>query len=257
MTPTAAPTTRRERQREATFAEIVEVSRALLREGAELSLRAVAGAMGMTAPALYRYVASYQELVDLVAFEVDKAATARFAVAADAVAPDDHVGRLLAAATEFRRWALANPHEFTLVFANPVAESACLRREMITVASSGVLFTDLILEVWLDRRFPVPALEELPESMREVLADPLMPAKVEKIAAEDRGLVWIYMQGWTQLYGIVALEVMGHLDPRVIDSGEMYLDVISRFAPTLGIDDAEMAQRRVQMRAQLALPWTH
>ena len=39
----------------------------------ELSLRAVAARMGMTAPALYRYVASYQDLVRIVAFEIDKA----------------------------------------------------------------------------------------------------------------------------------------------------------------------------------------
>ena len=59
--------TRRERQREATYDEIVRVSADLLDEGAELSLRAVATRMGMTAPALYRYVANYQELIDLVA----------------------------------------------------------------------------------------------------------------------------------------------------------------------------------------------
>ena len=75
--------TRRERQREATYDEIVAVSRQFLAEGAELSLRAVAGRMGVTPPALYRYVANYQELVDLVAFEIDKAATDRFRAAAD------------------------------------------------------------------------------------------------------------------------------------------------------------------------------
>ena len=93
--------TRRERQREETYAEIVRVSRELLREGAELSLRAVAGRMGMTAPALYRYVASYQELVDLVAFEIDKSATEGFAAAADELPEDDPAGRLVAAATEY------------------------------------------------------------------------------------------------------------------------------------------------------------
>ena len=46
--------TRRERQREATYDEIVSASRDLLADGAELSLRAVAGRMGLTAPALYR-----------------------------------------------------------------------------------------------------------------------------------------------------------------------------------------------------------
>ena len=116
-TPTSTTPTRRERQREATYTEIVRASRELLAEGAELSLRAVASRMGMTAPALYRYVSSYQELIDLVAFEIDKAATETFAAAADALPEDDYAGRLVASTVEFRMWALANPREFGLAFA--------------------------------------------------------------------------------------------------------------------------------------------
>ena len=133
QTTPAAPQTRRERQREATYDEITRASRELLAEGSELSLRAVAGRMGMTAPALYRYVGSYQELVDLVAFEIDKAATDRFAAAADLLPEDDYAGRLVASATEFRMWALASPREFGLVFANPIADPQCARREMLTI----------------------------------------------------------------------------------------------------------------------------
>ena len=36
---------------------------------------------------------------------------------------DDYAGRLVASVTEFRMWALANPREFGLVFANPVADA--------------------------------------------------------------------------------------------------------------------------------------
>ena len=86
----------RERQREATFDEIVAARATCWPSGAELSLRAVAGRMGMTAPALYRYVANYQELVDLVAFEIDKAATDGSVQAADALPEDDPRGRLMA-----------------------------------------------------------------------------------------------------------------------------------------------------------------
>lgn len=43
---------RRERRRLEVYEEIVQVSRTLLREGHDLSLRAVATQMGMTAPAL-------------------------------------------------------------------------------------------------------------------------------------------------------------------------------------------------------------
>jgi len=231
------PTTRRERQREATFEEIVRASRELLTEGAELSLRAVAAKMGLTAPALYRYVANYQELVDLVAYEVDRSATERFAAAADTLPADDPAGRLLLAVTEFRMWALANPREFSIVFANPIADSACVRREMLTLSSSGHLFTDLIFDVWQATDFEIPELEELPAAVQESIRDPLIPAKLERIPVDHRGLVWVYMQGWTQLYGVVTLEAMGHMDPRVIESGEMFIDVARNYAPRIGLAD--------------------
>lgn len=244
--------TRRERQREATYDEIVAASRALLAEGAELSLRAVAGRMGVTAPALYRYVANYQELVDLVAFEIDKAATETFRAAADELPEDDPAGRLLVSVTEFRRWAIANPREFGLVFANPIADAACVRREMLTLASSGHLFTGQMRTLWEHNHHRIPTLEELPASVRESVLDPVIPAEVEGLAVEDRGLVWVYMQGWTQLYGVVALEVFGHMDPRVIESGEMFVDTVMNFAPRIGITEDEVPRLEKLVRAQLA-----
>ncbi|WP_232680067.1 TetR/AcrR family transcriptional regulator [Nocardioides sp. R-C-SC26] len=253
MTQAEAPLSRRERQREATFTEIVAASRALLAQDSELSLRAVAQQMGMTAPALYRYVANYQELVDLVAFEIDKTATALFAAAADAYPAEDPAARLVAAITEFRMWAHTHRREFVLTFANPVADSSCVRRELITSATSGHLMTDLMFEVWADRQFDVPALADLPETVQEAIRTPLMPAKIDRIPEESRGLAWAYIQGWTALYGVVALEVMGHMDPRLIESGEMFIDVVTRFAPSMGLEGDVprlVAQMRERIRAQ-------
>jgi AcrR family transcriptional regulator len=247
-----AAQTRRERQREATYDEIVAASRDLLAEGAELSLRAVAAKMGLTAPALYRYVASYQELVDLVAFEIDKAATLTFAAAADELPEDDHGGRLVASVTEFRMWALANPREFGLVFANPVADASCIRREeMLTLASSGRHMTGQMRALWEHNHHPIPALDELPPSVREAVLDPVIPAKLDDLAPEDRGLAWLYMQGWTVLYGVVALEVFGHMDPRIIVSGEMFIEAVRGFAPKLGLED-DLDRLEQIMRARLA-----
>ena len=136
--------TRRERQREATYDEIVRVAADLITEGAELSLRAVASRMGLTAPALYRYVANYQELVDLVAFELDKAATQGFMAAAEKYADNDPAAKLCAACVAFRRWALTKPREFALVFANPIGSEDSGRRELLTLSTSGYYFTDLL-----------------------------------------------------------------------------------------------------------------
>jgi hypothetical protein len=65
----------------------------------------------------------------------------------------------------------------------------------------------------------------------------------------DRGLVWVYQQGWTALYGVVALEVFGHMDPRIIESGEMFIDVVRTFAPRIGLaDDVERLELLIRER---------
>lgn len=250
MPPSSVPT-RRERQREATYDEIVRVAAALLAEGAEFSLRAVAARMGMTAPALYRYVASYQELIDLVAFEFDRAATEEFAATAEAYPADDPAARLAAACVGFRRWALTRPREFQLVFAHPIAETDSERRELLTSAHSGHYMTDLLYEVWQRYQHPIPQLDDLPATVRAAVLDPLIPAKVDHIRHEDRGLLWLYMRSWSALYGVVTLECTAHCDPRVIQSADLFrATLVDRLAVhgleaeqdrLLAIIDAELA----------------
>jgi AcrR family transcriptional regulator len=231
-------TTRRERQREATFEEIVAVSRELLaQDGAELSLRAVAGRMGMTAPALYRYVANYQDLVDLVAFEIDKAATVGLIDAASRLAEDDPGGRLVAATVAFRRWAHASPREFGLVFANPIAAGACVRRELLTAATSGHYMNGLLIDVWEKYHFEHPDLDDLDPDVTEALADPVFPVKVERIPDGHRGLLWVFVRAWAALYGVVTLEVFGHMDPRIIESGALFRSMVREWIPRLGMAD--------------------
>ncbi|GAA4086519.1 TetR/AcrR family transcriptional regulator [Nocardioides kongjuensis] len=230
-----APATRRERQREATYDEIVEVAARLLDEGADLSLRAVAARMGMTAPALYRYVASYQQLVDLVAFELDKAATAEWAEAADRFPEDDPAARLAVACARFRQWALAKPREFALVFANPVAEADTERRDLLTLSTSGHYFTDLLWQIWEIYQYPYPALDDLDPVIRASVLDPLIPAKADHIPPEQRGLLWVYMRAWSALYGVVTLESTGHCDPRVIESGQLFRATVLDWLGPLGL----------------------
>jgi AcrR family transcriptional regulator len=229
------PVTRRERQREATYDEIVAAAEELLDEGADLSLRAVAAKMGLTAPALYRYVASYQELVDLVAFELDKAATAQWVEATERHPADDPAARLVVAAVCFRNWALGKPRQFALIFANPIAAGDTDRRELLTVSTSGHFFTDLIWQVWELYQFPFPALDDLDPVVREAVLDPLIPAKSEHIPLEDRGLMWVYMRAWSALYGVVTLESTGHCDPRVIASGQLFRATVLDWLGPLGL----------------------
>ena len=243
--------TRRQRQREATYAEIVQVSRDLLAAGTEPSLRAVAARMGVTAPALYRYVANYQELVDLVAFEIDKAATEGFRAAAATQPEDDPAAQLLCASAAFRRWALGSPREFSLVFANPIADSACARRDLLTSATSGHFFNALLVRVWEKYRFPHPQLSELDPAVAEALGEPMYPIDLSLLPEDHRGLLWVFMNAWAALYGVVTLEVFGHLDPRVIESGAMFAAMVHEWMPRLGMD-TEQDRLRALLASELS-----
>jgi AcrR family transcriptional regulator len=243
-------TSRREQRREATYDDIVRVAKELLAAGQEPSLRSVAAGVGLTAPALYRYVASYQDLVDLVAYEIDKEATGLLREAADAQPDDDPAGRLVAAVVAFRRWALTSPREFSMVFANPIAEGACVRRELLTVATSGHYMNGLLLDLWDRYRFPHPDVDELPGQVRESVMDPVLPIDVSLVPEGHRGLLWVFMRAWASLYGVVTLEVFGHMDPRVIESGELFAAMMLSWMEPLGLEP-ERGRLEALLRAEL------
>ena len=104
-------------------AEMTEEIKAVARrhlatEGANLSLRAVARDMGMASSAVYRYVASRDEL--LTALIIDAYDSLGEAAEQAAAGVEAYVERWLAVAFAVRDWALAEPHQWALIYGSPV-----------------------------------------------------------------------------------------------------------------------------------------
>ncbi|MDT5176410.1 MAG: hypothetical protein QOJ95_608 [Mycobacterium sp.] len=112
---------KRQESRDRIEREIVEVGRRhLVTDGAAaLSLRAIARDLGMVSSAVYRYVASRDELLTLLIVDA-------YTELADAVdrAGEDAAGqwrdRLLAMARAARRWAVDQPASWALMYGSPV-----------------------------------------------------------------------------------------------------------------------------------------
>src|SRR5260370_2483268 len=109
---------RRERVRAATTEEIKQTSRRILVEqGADaVSLRAIAREMGMTAPALYRYFDSREDLLTHVVADIfneiaDEIHGAIAAAGAGAATGGDLTAKLAAACQQVRRWGLGHRQE--------------------------------------------------------------------------------------------------------------------------------------------------
>lgn len=213
-------TTRRARQRDATLAEVRSTARALLvRSGPEaLTLRATAREMGLTAPALYRYVASHEDLVGAVCQDVLDEVTATLEAARDTEPRSDPVARLMAACRAFREWALAHPREFQLTFAS-VAERPPLGHELPGESISfGAVFLGIFVEIWEQQPFPVPPGEVLPRTLVGQL-DAFAAATATDLPT---GALVAYLNGWVRLYGSVTLEVFGHLGFALTDAEALF-----------------------------------
>jgi AcrR family transcriptional regulator len=215
-----AAVTRRSRVRDATVAEIKATARTLLvAEGPEaLTLRAIARAMGMTAPALYRYFDSHEALVGAVCMDVLDEITVTLEQARDTVGIDDPVGRLMAACRGFRDWSLAHPREFQLVFASAGERPPVGHEGVSEDLSFGAVFLGIFVEIWQVQPFAVPADTDLPDRLVQQLrsfssyAGGVLPL----------GALAAYLSGWVRLYGGVTIEVFGHLGFALDDPEPMF-----------------------------------
>lgn len=229
---------RRDRVRAATVEEIKQTARRILvADGIEgLSLRAIARDMGMTAPALYRYFASREELlVALITDLYDELADAMEA-ARDAEPEDDSPGRLAAACRAFRAWAVERPREFALLFGNPVPgveidededEPAPVTRAGRRI---GQICGDLVARVYVNRPFPIPADEDI---------DPALAGQLEHWVSKlpldfPVGLTQVFLSCWIRLYGTVTMEVFGHLRFAVLDVEPVFEAELRDLADRLG-----------------------
>ncbi|MGH3655291.1 MAG: TetR/AcrR family transcriptional regulator [Micromonosporaceae bacterium] len=221
----AAPT-RRERLRAATVDEIKQTARRLLvSDGpAAISLRAIARDMGMTAPALYRYVPSHEALMDGVCADLKSELIAELERARDAVPAERLGARIQATCRAFRDWAVGHPAEFSLMFASTTrapdetppesadwlggAHGAHGVARHDAAVRFGRVFLDLIVELWRRRPFPVIDPEVFPAELRDQLERFVAGAELEV----PIGVAYVFLSGWVRLYGLVALEVFGHLD---------------------------------------------
>src|SRR5688572_3337070 len=112
------PISRRDRVRAETFREIkLTARRVLVDQGVDgLALRAVAREMGLTAPALYRYFDSREDLVEHVVADLYGELTEVLEAARDAARPATPGVQLLETSRAFRAWATTHHPEFGLLF---------------------------------------------------------------------------------------------------------------------------------------------
>ncbi len=231
---------RRERARADTLRDIRLASRRVLVEhGVEgLALRAIAREVGLTPPALYRYFTSREELVERVVADLYDELCDVMEAARDGVGTDAPGTRMLVTARAFRTWATTHPAEFGLLFgsaADGVVPETEVGEGPAAVAGRrfGGVFAGLFAEIHLRRPFPVPADDDLDPGYRDQLRAWCADLPVEL----PLGAMSVFLSCWVRLYGLVCMEVFGHLRFALADAGPLFEAEMRALGERLGVTD--------------------
>jgi AcrR family transcriptional regulator len=225
----SAHLTPRARARRQTMRDIVRIGREhLATEGAAaLSLRAVARDLGLVSSAVYRYVASRDELLTLLVVDgYDELGDAVDAALAQ-VDASDHAGRMRVIGRAVRAWALAEPATYALLFGSPVPGYEAPAEQ---TTGPGTRVVVRLVEVWEDAwRAGAATVDDAPLAPRRLSRDLARIRGQLGITAPD-ALIARGLFAWAALFGCVSFEVFGQYgadtfgDPK--DIFEQHLDAL-------------------------------
>lgn len=210
--------TDRARARAAMTDDIKAIARRHLAEQgpAGLSLRAVARDLGVVSSAVYRYVASRDDLLTMLIVDAFDAVGA--VVEEASAGTEGTAARWMASARAVRGWALAHPHDYALVYGTPVAGYEAPRDTVDPAMRATVALLRVVAEgvaageVRVDPSAGAAAVaaREL-ATIREVLGLDLPDDALGRA-----------LHAWTWLLGHLSYELFGHLAGAGLDLDALF-----------------------------------
>ncbi len=196
--------------------------RHLASDGANLSLRAVAREVGLASSAVYRYFASRDELLTALIIEAYDSVGAAAERAAKEVA--DPYDRFLALAHAVRDWAVADPHQWALIYGSPVPGYQAPQDTIGPATRVILLIAALVEEAFRTGRIidGPPITGRYAEELAEVAARFTPDATPRLVGAA--------MAAFIQLCGAISAELYGQLNASVEDDRRGFFEFQMRGA---------------------------
>jgi AcrR family transcriptional regulator len=216
---------RQQRRRQATIEEIKDAARQQMAQdgAANLSLGAVARAMGMTPPALYRYFKNRDALVAALVIDAYDSMGEAMEESAVALPQDDYAGRFLALMRAYREWALEHPADYALMYGTPAAGVDLwddVERFQQAVMRSMCAMVQALRAAYDAGHLTIPRqYHEPPATVRGALGWMQLVLQDESIPL---GILALAFTTWLRADGLIWQELHGHLPQALFGSGELY-----------------------------------
>jgi AcrR family transcriptional regulator len=192
-----------------------------------LSLRTIARALGITAPAIYNYFPRRDDLVTALIIDAYTSFGDSQLAARDAVPAEDLYGRLMATGMAYRQWALTYPQRYQLIFGTPIpGYAAPIERVLPSAARSLSALVNVIEALRLAGRLQAAGFPEVKEEYK-------ISFEQWKAYGGEASVLSLSMAIliWARVHGLVSLEIAGNIPPFGPDGAGLYryeLEAIKR-----------------------------
>lgn len=219
--------TPRQVARQETIDRIKELALDQLAESAatDLSLRAIARDLNIVSSGIYRYFGSRDELITaLIVDAYNDLAGHLEAASSQAHSPRT---RWVGGCTGMRDWALATPHRFALIYGSAIPGYRA--PEATIPAAARVVATFLA---------PLATPDLTPRDAQPPAKSVIRPLETlqEGLGLDiDRQILLLGVRAFSQLLGLLTLELNGHLVGTFEPADDLFADFVAREAHAIGL----------------------
>ncbi|NTU44632.1 MAG: TetR/AcrR family transcriptional regulator [Chlorobiaceae bacterium] len=183
-----------------------------------LSLRAIARALKITAPAIYNYFPDRDALVTALTIDAFTSFGDVQLRARDSFPSSQPLERLQAIGLAYRHWALSYPQRYQLIFGTPIPG---YEQQQMAIIPSATRSISALVSVIEDIRvagklkaenFPLPE----PEYEAQLAT---MKTCTRNLHSLSHGVALIV---WSRVHGLVSLEIGGRIPPFGVSGDDLY-----------------------------------
>ncbi len=191
---------------------------------AALSLRAIARELKITAPAIYTYFSSRDELVTALIVDAflslgQRQATVLIRRPQIAPSPEEFFDRLTDLGTAYRIWAIEHAQRYQLIFGTPLPGYHAPREVTVPAAAAALQpMINTLQAAWESGALQTYASAPMTTAIHKMFSDWSDFA----CGAHPEALYAAFII-WTRVHGFVSLEIGGQLPSFLVNPEEIYL----------------------------------
>ena len=191
-----------------------------------LSLRAIARELKISAPAIYNYFPSRDDLVTALIIDAYTSFGDSQLAARDAVPESQSAGRLKAIGVAYRTWAHTHPQRYQLIFGTPIpGYEGPLMEVLPSAARSLSALVNVVEQIRAAGKLTV-------RNFPQVKAEYKVSFETWKKFGGDVDMLSlsVAMIIWSRVHGLVSLEIANNLPPFGATGDELYLYELNSIA---------------------------